>query len=93
MKQDHLEEVIDYLKGRNRIEHMAALRAIALNLTWSEIRNAINASTGRLLNDGTIKNIIDALKLSYLIEKYNGVYRLKDPVIRRFLFSRGMNDG
>ncbi len=79
-----------YLTGRNRIEHMAAMRAIALNLTWSEIRNAINASTGRVINDGTLKNIIDALKLSYIIEKYDGVYRLTDPVIRRFLFSGGM---
>lgn len=82
-----------YLIGRNRIEHMAALRAIALNLSWSEIRNAIQATTGRQLNDGTMKNIIDAMKLAYLIEKADGVYRLTDPVIRHYLLSKGDGDG
>lgn len=74
-----------YFVGKYRRAHLAALRAIAAQATWSEVRGAIEAHTGRKLNDASLKNIIDTLKAAFLIEKNNSIYRVIDPTLKRFL--------
>ena len=76
-----------YFEGRNREEHLVALKAIAIQSRWSEIRRALEANTGKAINDGSLKNIIDALLAAFLVEKSNSTYSIIDPVIRRFLLS------
>ncbi len=76
-----------YLEGKNRTIHLTALRAIAVQSTWSEVRRAIEAHTGETLNDASLKNIIDIMTSSIIIEKTNLTYRIIDPTLRRFLLS------
>ena len=79
-----------YLEGRNREQHLLAMRAIALRSSWSQIRQAIETNTGKQLNDARIKKIIDALSDTFIIQKQGSTYEVIDPVIRRFLLSGKM---
>jgi AAA+ ATPase superfamily predicted ATPase len=76
-----------YLAGRNRSEHLVALKAIAIGAKWSHIRNVLEINVGKKINDGSLKNIIDALQASFLVKKRNSTYTLIDPVIQRLLQS------
>ena len=42
---------------------------------------------GKSINDGTLKNIVDALLSAYIIEKRDKNYHIVDPVIQRYLLS------
>jgi len=74
-----------YFAGRNRREHLTALKAIAIGARWSEIRSVLETNLGKKMNDGSLKNIIDALQASYLVKKRDSTYNLIDPVIQRLL--------
>jgi len=76
-----------YLEGRNREEHIIALKAITIQSRWSQIRRALEAHLGKSINDGTIKNIVDALLSAFIIEKRDKNYHIVDPVIQRYLLS------
>lgn len=76
-----------YLEGRNQNEHIIALKAIAIRARWSEIRRAIEANTGKKINESSLKKITDALLTSFIVEKTNSTYSIIDPVIRRYLVS------
>jgi hypothetical protein len=58
-----------YFAGRNRREHLTALKAIAIGARWSEIRSVLETNLGKKINDGSLKNIVDALQASFLIKK------------------------
>ncbi len=82
------QQTLDHhFRGRKKKEHLVALQAIALRSSWTQIRRAIEINTGRRINDGTLKNIIDSLMASYIIEKNGEVYQIIDPVLRRYLLS------
>ncbi len=76
-----------YLAGRNRPEHLLALRAIAIGARWSQVRRVLETHLGKKVNDGSLKNIIDALKASFLVRKRDKTYTIIDPVIQRLLHS------
>jgi len=74
-----------YLEGRNSKLHVTILKAVAAQSTWADLKGSVKAVTGKTINDATLKNIIDALTSSFLIEKTNSMYHTIDPVLRRFL--------
>lgn len=74
-----------FLEGKDRRNYIAALKAMTLCSSWSEIRGAMEIYTGKRINDGSVKNVIDASINAYLTEKSNGGYRIIDPVLSRFL--------
>jgi AAA+ ATPase superfamily predicted ATPase len=81
------QSIEHYLEDRSRHEHGIALKAIAAGATWSEVRRAIEARTGKPFNDGSLKVIIDSLLAGQLVEKRHSSYVLTDPVMRRFVLS------
>ncbi len=76
-----------YLLGRNRREHLVALKAIAIGARWSQVRRVLETHLDRKVNDGSLKNIIDALQASFLVKKRDSTYTIIDPVIQRLLHS------
>jgi AAA+ ATPase superfamily predicted ATPase len=76
-----------YLEIRKRRIHLLALKAIAIQASWSEIRRAIEANTGKKINDASLKITVDALLEAFIIEKRGSTYQVVDPVVRRYLLS------
>ncbi|MGC8949380.1 MAG: AAA family ATPase [Thermoprotei archaeon] len=79
-----LDELEHFLKNRDKKQYMVALSVMASKASWSEIKHALETKIG-IINDATLKNIIDALLSAMIIKKENKKYSVVDPVLRRIL--------
>lgn len=81
------DELEHFLEGRDRTLYIAALKTMAISARWREIKNAVEIRRGSLVNDATIYNIIENLKAKMLIGEDEGVYVVKDPMLRTLLLT------
>ena len=69
----------------NRDLYINVLKIVASSpSSWGEIKHILNIR-GYIVNDGTLNNVIDGLKNSFLIEKSNNMYRVVDPMLKALL--------
>ena len=78
-------ELNHFLEGKDRESYIAALKALAFSARWSEIKRAIELSRGISVNDGSVHNIMERLQAAMLVQKENGYYKVKDPMLRAYL--------
>lgn len=81
------DELEHFLEGRDRTLYITTLKVTAISARWKEIKNAIEARKGSSVNDATIQNIIENLKAAMLIEEHEGVYTVKDPMLKALLLT------
>ncbi|MEM4349276.1 MAG: ATP-binding protein [Candidatus Nitrosocaldus sp.] len=81
------DELEHFLQGRDRMVYITALKAMAISARWGEIKNAIEIRRGYSVNDATIYNIIESLKAAMLIGEDEGIYTVKDPMLRALLLT------
>lgn len=81
------DELEHYLDGRDRAGHLAALKAAATAARWSEIKGAMEVKKDSTINDATVYKILESLKAAMLIDEENGVYRVRDPMLRALLLT------
>jgi len=79
------DELEHFLSNRDRVSHIAALKATAISASWSEIKNAVSNAKGSIVNDAIIQRIIQNLKAGMLIVEENGKYRVDDPMLRSYV--------
>ncbi len=79
------DELDHFLKGRDRVAYISALKAASVSARWSEIKGAVEGGKGSTVNDGTIYNIIDNLKAAMIIIEEENVYKVNDPLMRSIL--------
>ncbi|MEM0365311.1 MAG: ATP-binding protein [Candidatus Nitrosocaldus sp.] len=65
----------------------ATIYNIIVSARWGEIKNAIEIRRGYSVNDATIYNIIESLKAAMLIGEDEGIYTVKDPMLRALLLT------
>jgi len=80
------DELEHFLEGRDRVAHLAALKAAAISARWSEIKGAIESRKG-LVNDATVYSVLGTLKAAMLIEEKEKSYRVGDPMLRTLLLT------
>ncbi|GBC73844.1 hypothetical protein HRbin04_01251 [archaeon HR04] len=81
------DELEHFLEGRDRILYITALKAMAISARWRDVKNVIETRRGGSVNDATIYNIIENLKAAMLIGEDEGVYVVKDPILRSLLLT------
>lgn len=81
------DEIRHFLQGQGRDPglYWPALKALALGSGWSEVRRAMEASTGRHINTATVHRILLGLQAEQLAYQDSDVYRLQDPMVRAFV--------
>jgi uncharacterized protein len=82
------DELEHFLLSRDRISHLAALKAAAITSSWSEIKTSVSNAKGSIVNDAIIQRVIHNLKAGMLIVEERGKYRVEDPMLRSLLLSR-----
>lgn len=81
------DELEHFLDGRDRVAHLAALKAAATSARWKEIKGAVETRKGSTVNDATVYNILESLKAAMLIDEKEKVYRVNDPMLRTLLLT------
>lgn len=81
------DELEHFLEGRDRVAHLAALKAAATSARWKEIKGAVETRKGSAVNDATVYNILESLKAAMLINEKEKVYRINDPMLRTLLLT------
>jgi hypothetical protein len=81
------DELEHFLQGRDRTTYLAALKVAATSARWKEIKAAIEARRNSVPNDATVQNALESLKAAMLLNEEEGVYKVKDPMLRRLLLT------
>jgi AAA+ ATPase superfamily predicted ATPase len=81
------DELEHFFQNRDRQAYLAALKAAAAFSSWTEIKGAVSAVKGSLVNDNTAYRIIENLKASMLLQEEKGRYRVDDPMLRSLLLT------
>jgi AAA+ ATPase superfamily predicted ATPase len=84
MAKDELEH---FLQGRDRTTYLAALKVAATSARWKEIKAAIETRRNSVPNDATVQNALEGLKAAMLTNEEEGVYTIKDPMLRKLLLT------
>lgn len=79
------DELEHFLQGRDRTTYLAALKVAATSARWKEIKAAIEARRASVPNDATVQNALENLKAAMLISEKEGIYTVKDPMLRTLL--------
>ena len=80
-------ELEHFLEGRDRVAHLAALKAAAISARWSEVKGALETVKGYAVNDATVYAILKCLKAAMLVNEKDGVYRVNDPMLRTVMLT------
>lgn len=77
-------ELNHFLKGKDKIAYIQALKACAIGAGWSDIKTAINVKKKRPVNDRKVKDTIDNLLDSRHIHSNgeNGKFIIIDPLVK-----------
>lgn len=81
------DELEHFLQGRDRITYITALKVATTPARWKEVKNAIEARKGSPVNDATVQNVVENLKAAMLLEEREGVYVVKDPMLKTLLLT------
>lgn len=76
-----------FLQGKNSHLYLNALKIIATNASWSDVKRGLKIRIGKDINDASIKNLLDKLQASFYIKKSASLYQIIDPTLRKFLLS------
>jgi AAA+ ATPase superfamily predicted ATPase len=76
------DELEHFLQGRDRTTYLAALKVAATSARWREIKAGIETRRNSVANDATVQNALENLKAAMLINEEEGVYTVKDPMLR-----------
>ena len=78
-------ELGNFLAQKDAQTYWRALKAIAFEPTWSELRGAISAERGTPVNPNSIANILHKLRDAGLIDTITQHYRIRDPLVRTYV--------
>ena len=81
------DELEHFLQGRDRTTYLAALKIAATSARWKEIKAAIETRRNSEPNDATVQNALEGLKAAMLTNEEEGVYTVKDPMLRKLLLT------
>ena len=81
------DELEHFLQGRDRTTYLAALKVAATSARWKEIKAAIETRRNSVPNDATVQNALENLKAAMLTNEEEGVYTVKDPMLRKLLLT------
>jgi len=81
------DELEHFLQGRDRTTYITTLKVAATSARWKEIKNAIETRKGSSVNAATLQNVIENLKASMLMDEHEGVYTVKDPMLKTVLLT------
>jgi hypothetical protein len=81
------DELEHFLQGRERTTYLVALKVAATSARWREIKAAIETRRNSVLNDATVQNTLENLKAAMLINEEEGIYTVKDPMLRELLLT------
>jgi hypothetical protein len=81
------DELEHFLQGRDRTTYLATLKVAATSARWREIKAGIEARRNAVANDATVQNALENLKAAMLINEEEGVYTVKDPMLRTLLLT------
>ena len=81
------DELEHFLQGRDRTTYLATLKVAATSARWREIKAGIETRRNSVANDATVQNALENLKAAMLINEEEGVYTVKDPMLRTLLLT------
>jgi len=81
------DELEHFLQGRDRTTYLAALKVAATSARWKEVKVAIETRRNSVPNDATVQNTLENLKVAMLLDEKEGVYTVKDPMLRTLLLT------
>jgi AAA+ ATPase superfamily predicted ATPase len=77
-------ELDHFLKGKDKIAYIQALKACVIGASWSDVKTAINVKKRNPVNDRKVKDTIDNLFDSWYIrrDEEDGKYTVVDPLVK-----------
>jgi hypothetical protein len=81
------DELEHFLQGRDRTTYLAALKIATTSARWKEIKAAIETRRNSVPNDATVQNALENLKAAMLLDEKEGIYTVKDPMLRTLLLT------
>ncbi|MFZ3355625.1 MAG: ATP-binding protein [Thermoplasmata archaeon] len=78
-------ELVHFLERRTAGLYWDALRALASEVSWGELRAALSARRGTRVNDNSVRNVVQTLLYANLIVETEHRYSISDPMMRAFV--------
>jgi AAA+ ATPase superfamily predicted ATPase len=82
-------ELSRFLVGRETSLYWPVLKVIASRAGWTAIRESMEGSDGKTVNDGTVQRVVRALEANFLVRQVDSAYEVVDPMVRTYILDAG----